>query len=80
MKSENEDLDIHKLALIELKNIDKGRMISLKDVFYRLGIIFHFNKEQSYKIIKSLEKKGFIEFFPYNGIRVINRSKNGPKP
>ena len=39
-------------------------------VFRRMGILWHFSKEDSIQVLKELEKKGLIEIINFHGIRL----------
>jgi len=68
---ENEDFDFYKMVFREILKINcRKRIIPFPLVFYRLGTIFHFDKNNSKIILKILERRGLIEIIPFKGIRL----------
>jgi len=71
---ENEDFDFYKIVLREILKINcKKRIIPFPLVFYRLGTIFHFDKNNSKIILKILERRGLIKIIPFKGIRLMEQ-------
>jgi hypothetical protein len=59
-------------VLNELKKINCFRkIIPLPLVYYRLGVIFHLTKKEAWFVLKELENKGFLETYPYKGIKIL---------
>ena len=68
---ENEDFDFYKMVFREILKINcRKRIIPFPLVFYRLGTIFHFDKNNSKIILKILERRGLIKIIPFKGIRL----------
>jgi len=70
---ENNKFDFYEMVFKEILKINcKKRIIPFPLVFYRLGTIFHLNKNNSKIILKMLERKGLIEIVPFKGVRISN--------
>jgi hypothetical protein len=52
--------------------LNPNSIIPFPLVYRRLGVLYHFSKKKSNKILKSLEKRGFIEIIKFHGIRINN--------
>jgi len=67
----NNAINLDAIVLKELKKASKSRVIPFPLVYYRLGAIFHFDKEISKQILKILEKKGLIEIHEFHGVEIL---------
>ena len=41
-------------------------------VYKRLGVLYHYPKEKSFLVLKKLEKRSFIKFISFHGIRILS--------
>ncbi len=61
--------DFLDVVVRELKKIQyKRRIIPFPVVYYRLGCIFHFDRDTSKQILKDLKSQGIIKLHPFNGV------------
>lgn len=65
------EIDLTTLALRELTKIKANRIIPFPIVYYRLGCIFHFDKEISRLVLKDLEKKKLIRVHNFHGVEIL---------
>jgi len=52
-----------------------NRIIPFPVVFRRMGVIWHFSKEESIRILKELEKRKMIQIINFHGIRILEFGK-----
>jgi hypothetical protein len=64
-----EKFDFYELAFEKIKSLDKGRLVSFRQITQLWGVNFHFSREQSFLLLKKLENRGWIEIHHYNGIK-----------
>ncbi|MGB9659777.1 MAG: hypothetical protein ACPLY9_04560 [Nitrososphaerales archaeon] len=69
----NDEMNLDTLVLKELKKIGCRRIIPFPLVYYRLGAIFHFDRETSQAILRCMERKGWIEVKNFHGVRILRR-------
>ncbi len=69
----NNAINLDTMVLKELRKISKSRIIPFPLVYYRLGAIFHFDKEISKHILKSLERRGLIKIHEFHGVKISKR-------
>jgi len=71
--NKNEGFDFLSLILLELKKLNNNPLnpwIDFSAVHYRLGTIFHLNKEKSWKLIFLLQKRDLIEINRIKGVKI----------
>lgn len=64
-------VDFNSLVLRELMKVKYGRIVPFPLVFYRLGCIFHFDREVFKLILKDLEKRKLIRIHSFHGIEIL---------
>jgi len=53
----------------------KRKIVPFPLVFYRLGCIFHLDKETSKLILKDLENKRLVRIHEFHGIEILRAKK-----
>lgn len=63
------------LVLSQIKRSSRGKIVPFPLVFYRLGCIFHFDKETSRRILNDLQKSGLIRVHDFHGVEILRTKK-----
>jgi hypothetical protein len=53
-----------------------NRIIPFPLIFRRMGVLWHFSKEDSIRILKELEKRKLIEIVNFHGIKIVQTQKS----
>ena len=62
------ELDLNRLAYNKVK--DSG-IVSFRDITYTLGHTFHLSRNQTFQLLKTWEKRGWVRIYPYHGVRFL---------
>jgi len=55
-KRDDDGFNFLEIAFRKLKLLDKGRIVSFREVTRILGVNFHFTRDQTFELLKVLEK------------------------
>jgi hypothetical protein len=68
-------INLDHLVLSEIKRSSKRKIIPFPVVFYRLGCIFHLDKETSRLVLQDLERKRLIRIHDFHGVEVLKKKQ-----
>jgi hypothetical protein len=66
---ENE-LDMNKLAY---NKVNSSGIISFRKITRILGVNFHLSREQTFQLLKTWKKKGWIKIHPFHGVEFVKK-------
>ncbi|MGA8855571.1 MAG: hypothetical protein WB643_00230 [Candidatus Bathyarchaeia archaeon] len=68
-------ISLDHLVLSQIKRSSKRKIVPFPIVFYRLGCIFHLDKETSKLILQDLENKRLIRIHDFHGVEILKDRK-----
>jgi len=73
LNANKRELSLYDRIFERLKKLDKTngfRIVRFPQVYYQLGMYFHFSKNETNVVLKELESLDLIRIVPFNGIKI----------
>jgi hypothetical protein len=67
------------LALLKNSSPGEDKIIPFPKIFQLLGRYFHFTRDESWKLLKSLREQGFISIVPFKGVVIQEVRISNPR-
>jgi hypothetical protein len=63
------------LSLEELvyQTVYSSGIVSFREVTRILGCMFHLTKKQTFQLLKTWERKGWVKIHPYHGVEFVRK-------
>jgi hypothetical protein len=63
--------------LRKLDTCNGFRVIRFPAIIHDFAVFFHFNKKETFFVLKELQQEGVITIHPYNGIKLTKEAQKG---
>lgn len=69
----------YKEELFDLESLVYNRVkspgiVPFREITRILGCIFHISRQQTFQLLKSWERKGWVKIHPYHGVEFVKKS------
>jgi hypothetical protein len=69
-------INLDNLIVSQIRQSSSQKVIPFPLVFYRLGCMFHLDKETSRLVLQELERKRLIRIYDFHGVEVLKTRKS----
>lgn len=69
----NCSFDLYSLAYEKIKKAGEHGIISFRVITKTWGVLFHLSRYQSFRLMKEMERRNWIQIHPFNGVSIIKR-------
>lgn len=66
---ENE-LDLNKLSYNRVRS---SGIVPFREITRILGCVFHLTRKQTFQLLKTWEREGWIKIYPYHGVEFVKK-------